>query len=546
MNRTLVLFSLRPLQGSRCVSTRTAMPPLKGARLPESTKVDAPYHFYQNKVLEPYLKQSIHANNLRQFILFGRQMTPERLIQSANWVRNELLVRLAHRIRDFQQLPFIIGTNPNIEWPYRLYWGGFEALRKTPEIKTKDDNLKFCAFLEDLLEDGQQTLPRMALGISECAHHFHQLPPHDHTLDRFLNRMLRSRISRRLIAEQHVTLTRSLYGSPKDKAMVDAITHKYSKQRDATKQVGIFNADCSARAIFDHAKALITRQDLPPIELAIHNHDKMDDNDIAFAYIPEQLEHILYELLNNAIYHTTIRHHQHHEAMPPIKVTISCSATDIYFRISDQGGGISPGKYERLWSYQARAHDGDFDDVDVQHLPKMPVTMAQRIKQQEPVAATKEPTALGIGLILSRIYAEYWGGELQIISMDGFGTDAYVRIPRLGLSPENIDVSTATTTVDQTQPQSQQIQHHTPHAASREPRRAHHVSATRSQPRVVPTTQKLRVAAMPATSTSSSPASSQPQHPMTPNDSNTRHVLQRHAQYPQNSEGWAASTIIMS
>ncbi|KAG1248279.1 hypothetical protein G6F68_013856 [Rhizopus microsporus] len=41
---------------------------------------------------------------------------------------------------------------------------------------------------------------------------------------------------------------------------------------------------------------------------------------------------------------------------------------------------------------------------------------------------------------MSKIYAEYWGGELQMITMDGYGTDVYVRIPKLGTSIENLGI----------------------------------------------------------------------------------------------------------
>ena len=32
----------------------------------------------------------------------------------------------------------------------------------------------------------------------------------------------------------------------------------------------------------------------------------------------------------------------------------------------------------------------------------------------------------GYGLPLSRLYARYFGGDLEVISMDGFGTDTFV------------------------------------------------------------------------------------------------------------------------
>jgi hypothetical protein len=38
----------------------------------------------------------------------------------------------------------------------------------------------------------------------------------------------------------------------------------------------------------------------------------------------------------------------------------------------------------------------------------------------------------GYGLPVSRLYARYFGGDLQIISMEGYGTDAYLHLNRLG------------------------------------------------------------------------------------------------------------------
>lgn len=38
----------------------------------------------------------------------------------------------------------------------------------------------------------------------------------------------------------------------------------------------------------------------------------------------------------------------------------------------------------------------------------------------------------GYGLPLSRLYARYWGGELSLTSMEGYGTDAYLHLSKLG------------------------------------------------------------------------------------------------------------------
>lgn len=45
---------------------------------------------------------------------------------------------------------------------------------------------------------------------------------------------------------------------------------------------------------------------------------------------------------------------------------------------------------------------------------------------------------LGVGLPLSRVMARYFAGDLQIVSMEGFGTDAFVFLRRLGDAAEPI------------------------------------------------------------------------------------------------------------
>ncbi|EEB95145.1 hypothetical protein MPER_05932, partial [Moniliophthora perniciosa FA553] len=47
---------------------------------------------------------------------------------------------------------------------------------------------------------------------------------------------------------------------------------------------------------------------------------------------------------------------------------------------------------------------------------------------------------IGIGLPMSNIFATYFGGSLELISVDGWGTDAYLHLPKLGTSLEGIEV----------------------------------------------------------------------------------------------------------
>ena len=47
---------------------------------------------------------------------------------------------------------------------------------------------------------------------------------------------------------------------------------------------------------------------------------------------------------------------------------------------------------------------------------------------------------LGYGLPISRAYARYFGGDLSIMSMEGYGTDAFVYLTRLGNTKEPLPI----------------------------------------------------------------------------------------------------------
>src|SRR6187402_591964 len=139
-----------------------------------------------------------------------------------------MLYRLAHRIRDMQTLPYVVVTNPHISQVYELYYKAFENLRRVREIKTLEDNEKFCKKIGQTLQEHLTVIPKLAMGVIECRD---LMKPED--MDKFMNTILRSvgilgdfffpknkwlilklqRISRRVIAEQHLALTET-FNSP--------------------------------------------------------------------------------------------------------------------------------------------------------------------------------------------------------------------------------------------------------------------------------------------------------------------------------------------
>ena len=95
--------------------------------------------------------------------------------------------RLAHRLRDMQTLPYVVVTNPHMSHVYELYYKAFETLRRVREIKTVEDNDRYCASITETLREHLSVIPRLAMGVLECQG---LMSPEE--IDKFMNTLLRS------------------------------------------------------------------------------------------------------------------------------------------------------------------------------------------------------------------------------------------------------------------------------------------------------------------------------------------------------------------
>ncbi|GAC96260.1 pyruvate dehydrogenase kinase [Pseudozyma hubeiensis SY62] len=326
--------------GLRLLSNSASPSP---TRLGMDSEADLGRHFYLNKVLEQWAAKPATRMTLRQLIFFGRTIgrDREKILKSANYVRTELPVRIAHRIRDLQALPFVVMTNQHLEDVYQKYWSAFETFRRFPHIKTMDDNERFCNLLRGLLDDHLTIIPSLTIGIVESSHHLGAKQ-----LDKFMERMLRSRISRRVLAEQHIALSEALddpfhfFNEPERRSEGEEDEHA----DDIGDHVGIIYTRLSVASVVNKGIKLLTqmfenvqgvgRERIPEVKV---------DGDLKarFAYIPEHLEYIVFELLKNAI-RATIRKHAGEEERGLVRVTIveGPPEEDLIIRISDSGGGL--------------------------------------------------------------------------------------------------------------------------------------------------------------------------------------------------------------
>ncbi|KAK8856427.1 branched-chain alpha-ketoacid dehydrogenase [Apiospora arundinis] len=398
------------------------------------------------QVLDEWVAKEARPISLRQLMVFGRSLTESRLLSSANYVRTELPTRIAHRLRDMQRLPYVVVTNPHISDVYDLYYTAFDMFRRVKEIKTLDENERFCHDIARMLRAHLTVIPKLAMGILECR----GLMPQEE-LDIFMNTILKSRISRRVIAEQHLALTETFnspWFSPGAKVSEEFIGEVFLKcvAKDVIERCGT--------AVQELARSANPPDVVIP-EIKIDGH-----LGAAFPYILSHLEYIVGELLRNSV-QAVIDHHQKKykgkkdiPPPPPIEVTLCEAQQHVIVRISDQGGGIPRDILPYLWSFSRGPHSGQRLE-NLTQVPLMAATLQElRVdgnftglqdgrsgysdSSLTSLSARPPNLRLGMGLPLSRVYAEYWAGSLELHSLEGYGVDVFLQISKLGNKNEQL------------------------------------------------------------------------------------------------------------
>lgn len=402
-------------------------------------------------MLDDWVEREARPISLRQLTFFGRTLTENRLLGSANYCRLELPTRIAHRLRNMQTLPYAALTNRHISHVYELYYQAFEAFRRVPEIRTLEDNDKYCDVLKRNLRDHLSVIPQLAMGILEI-----QDSVSSDQCDRFMTTLLRSRISRRVIAEQHLSLTETFH-SPWHFPEAKKPTHAPEDEF-----VGEIFLKCNAKEIVDkcaHNASKLARKAygadviLPKVIAEGHL-------DTTFPYIPSHIQYILGELLRNSI-EAVIEKSSSGAEPPPIKVLICEAAQHVIFRVSDQGGGVDGDVLPYMWSF-AKGPRRKRRLENLEQVPRLAATMEElqlpdSLSEPDiskagaekyggsltPLARRSPSLKLGIGLPMSKVYAEYWAGSLEIHSLEGYGCDAFLQISRLGNKNEVLSTRAA-------------------------------------------------------------------------------------------------------
>lgn len=349
--------------------------------------------------------------SLKYMLDFGAQPIHRQMMVSAQFLHNELPVRLAHRVAELENLPFGLSDMSQVLDVRDWYVESFRELRSFPTIESMEDEEKFTNLLKRIMSRHENVVPMIARAVLELKEQLSAQKPKERapaqarrggtyaTMDlnefpevhQFLDGFYMSRIGIRMLIGQHV----ALHDPPKD-GYIGMICTKLSP------------LEVARDAIAD-ARAICMREygDAPEVQL-------FGQEDFTFAYVPGHLHQMLFELIKNSLRAVADKYADSDKTPPPIRIIIAEGAEDVTIKVSDEGGGIRRSGLAKIWTYlysTARSPLKDMDDNSAG-----PVVLA----------------GYGYGLPLSRLYARYFGGDLQVLSMENYGTDAYLHLNRLG------------------------------------------------------------------------------------------------------------------
>ncbi|XP_022358894.1 pyruvate dehydrogenase kinase, isozyme 4 isoform X1 [Enhydra lutris kenyoni] len=370
--------------------------------------------------VEHFSRYSPSPLSIKQLLDFGSENACERT--SFAFLRQELPVRLANILKEIDILPDQLVNTSSVQlvksWYIQSLMDLVEFHERSPEDQKalSEDvsegnllefsvtvNVFWLSFVDTLIKVRNRhhsVVPTMAQGIIEYKDGCTVDPVTNQNLQYFLDRFYMNRISTRMLMNQHILIfSDSQTGNP---------TH-----------IGSIDPNCDVAAVvqdaFECSKMLCDQYYLTSPELKLTQvNGKSPGQPIHIVYVPSHLHHMLFELFKNAM-RATVEHQENWPSLTPIEVIVVLGKEDLTIKISDRGGGVPLRIIDRLFSYTYSTAP----------------TPVMDNSRNAPLAG------FGYGLPISRLYAKYFQGDLNLYSMSGYGTDAIIYLK--ALSSESVE-----------------------------------------------------------------------------------------------------------
>eukprot|EP00551_Chaetoceros_affinis_P009459 CAMPEP_0203670424 /NCGR_PEP_ID=MMETSP0090-20130426/6503_1 /ASSEMBLY_ACC=CAM_ASM_001088 /TAXON_ID=426623 /ORGANISM="Chaetoceros affinis, Strain CCMP159" /LENGTH=606 /DNA_ID=CAMNT_0050535283 /DNA_START=506 /DNA_END=2326 /DNA_ORIENTATION=- len=401
-------------------------------------------------------------------------------LRNAQFLHKELPIRIAQRAVDLLTLPHGLNKTQSIQSIAHIYLNYLDLFHKTPFPSNEDEELEFTKMLHSIVLDRNSIPEAIARGVftlkdrdrrTEGMLDLQRLQ----TLEKALYRFFNARTGLRLLTEHHILSCKELQkenallrqtqscfegkrrkgssSSADNETQDDECSDDDDDYVDGYDEFGCIQKNCDpsveARAVADQVMEQCRKRygvspDIEVIDCTPEHFTKAD-----FTYVTHHLQYMLAELLKNSCRATVRRYmegttteedHIHHgqdsvqkgASIPSIRVVVAKGAEDVTIKIADKGGGVPRSVIDKMWTFAHSTlsdamNSGENNDT---HFEIDEFTGGS--------VKGKGFNIRGFGLPLARIYARYFGGELTLKSMEGYGVDAYLYLPVLGIACENL------------------------------------------------------------------------------------------------------------
>ncbi|KAG4077288.1 hypothetical protein HA402_009917 [Bradysia odoriphaga] len=339
------------------------------------------------KLLDYYSQYNPTPMSIKQFIDFGLNACEKK---SFIFLRKELPVRLANIMKEIALLPDSLLHTSSVGLVNRWYEQSFQEVVRYENMELTPSTLEtFCSDLNHIRDRHKDVVQTMAQGVIELKESHEIDSPMELSIQYFLDRFYMSRISIRMLINQHTLL--------------------FSEIPQKGRHIGCIDPMCDPASVvldaYESARFLCDQYYLASPEMKLVQHNELEGNrPIHMIYVPSHLYHILFEVFKNSMRAVMEHHGQNLENIPPLEVTVVRGREDICVKISDRGGGIPRSQVDQIFKY-------------------MYSTAPQPSKSE---MHTVPLAGYGYGLPLSRLYARYLHGDFVLFSCEGYGTDAIV------------------------------------------------------------------------------------------------------------------------
>ncbi|CAG2109597.1 unnamed protein product [Medioppia subpectinata] len=227
-----------------------------------------------NKYIDLYSRFNPSPLSIKQFLDFGRKACEK---TSFIFLRKELPVRLANIMQELHLLPENLLRMPSVELVQSWYKMSFNEILhfEKSDASLKQTHENFCETLIKIRNRHSNVVQTMAQGVMELKE-THQLDQQtEHSIQYFLNRFYMSRISIRMLINQHA----ALFGSPADVAL------------NNPRHIGCIDPNCNVKSVildaYENAKFLCDQYYMNSPDLTIDELNiDTTSAPISLVYVP--------------------------------------------------------------------------------------------------------------------------------------------------------------------------------------------------------------------------------------------------------------------